>query len=384
MTKKNQTVLLVEDEMSMQTLFGFALKKAGFEVLNANNGKDALEVLSKVKPDAIISDIMMPELDGFEFREILKMNEDLYEIPFLFLSAYNNENNIIKGIGLDADDFIPKTDGALVVVNKLQNVLRKREQAQSKLMGQIAEATKATAALRGNKVAPETTGYQISTFQKNDEGIPGGEFIDFAKIGDNVLAAVGDVSGKRWEAWVYAQAYAAYVRSSIRSFTSANRNGSEITPSAIMNKLNSMVYNDEQVSQNSCTLALMLLEPQKGNLSVSNTLRYPLILYRALTQQVIDIQPDAKESLGDRPESTFSEVNFKLEKGDAILSFSDGLSKSLSKKDKADSFEMLKDAVEASFTREEFDLDSVMNAFIRKSGVVDLKDDASMIMIRKL
>ncbi|MCH8558897.1 MAG: response regulator [Balneolia bacterium] len=381
MTKKNQTVLLVEDEMSMQTLFGFALKKAGFEVLNANNGKDALEVLSKVRPDAIISDIMMPELDGFEFREILKMSEDLYEIPFLFLSAFNNENNIIKGIGLDADDFIPKTDGALVVVNKLQNVLRKREQFESKVLG---EAAKVSATLRGQGAAPEVKGFEIAMFSRNNEGLPGGEFIDFTKIGDNLLTVVGDVDGKKWEAWVYAQAYAAYVRSTIRSFTSANGNGSDIETSTILNELNSLVYDDEQVSQAHCSLALMLLDPKKSNLTVTNTLKYPLMLYRALTQQVIDIQPDEKNILGAKPESTFIDVNFKLEKGDAILTFCDGLSEALAKKGKAESFEILKSAVETNFIKEEYSLDAVLDSFIRKSNIVDLKDDVTLTMIRKI
>ncbi|WP_348250914.1 response regulator, partial [Salmonella enterica] len=76
---------LVEDEFNIAKLFIYNLTKAGFNCEHANNAREGLAQAHKNKPDLIISDVMMPEMDGFEFRKKLLEDKDLKSIPFVFL-----------------------------------------------------------------------------------------------------------------------------------------------------------------------------------------------------------------------------------------------------------------------------------------------------------
>ena len=75
-------------------------------------------------PDIIISDIMMPEIDGFGFRKMLLEDIQLKSIPFVFLTAKNSEKDILEGYDLDITDYVLKTSGTKVVVAKVSAIIR--------------------------------------------------------------------------------------------------------------------------------------------------------------------------------------------------------------------------------------------------------------------
>ncbi|AXJ00320.1 sigma-B regulation protein RsbU (phosphoserine phosphatase) [Cyclonatronum proteinivorum] len=381
-TETKKKVLLVDDEVAMQKLFGFALRKGGFEVLSASNGNEALEVLSETIPDAIVCDIMMPELDGFGLRNILKMSPELYEIPFLFLSAFNTEENIIKGIDLDADDFISKTDGSNVVVSKLKNVIRKREHIRSKLVGEMQAASHATGVLLDAPDPPEVPGYTIDHFHQSHEGIPGGDFIDYTDINENLLCVLGDVMGKRWKAWVFAHAYAAYVRSSLRVMTSGD-DTENAGPAAILNRLNRVLFRDDQVNESTLALTLVMLEPEKGIVRVSNVMQYPLLHCHAADGTVTEVQPKSTTVLGIRPNAEFDELSVNLAPGDVIVAFTDGLSELFMSEDQAKGFRMVKECLEELFAERELSASLIVEELLKKAGVKLMRDDATLLFIRR-
>lgn len=378
-------VLLVDDEIAMQKLFGFALRKGGFEVVLASNGREALDVLSEMMPDAIVCDIMMPELDGFQLRNILKMNPELYEIPFLYLSAFNTEENIIKGIDLDADDFISKTDGSNVVVSKLKNVIRKRERIRSKLVGEMQAASHATGVLLDAPDPPRVTGYTIEHFHESHEGIPGGDFIDYTFVKNNLLCVLGDVMGKRWKAWVFAHAYAAYVRSSLRVMTAGDEGESDAVagPSRILNRLNRVLFRDDQVNESTLALTLVMLNPDSGDVSVSNVMQYPLLHCRAADQVIDEIQPKSTTVLGIRPEAEFDELTVRLEPGDVLVAFTDGLSELFMSEDQAKGFRMVKDCLAELFAGKELSAALIVSELLAKAKVTMMRDDATLLFIKR-
>ncbi len=102
-------LLLVEDEVDLRDAMAEEIAEEGYEIQVAQNGLTALEALAKYTPDIIVSDINMPEMDGFELLENIRKNcAHLDDVPFIFLSAFNAKDDVIKGKKLGADDYLVK------------------------------------------------------------------------------------------------------------------------------------------------------------------------------------------------------------------------------------------------------------------------------------
>ncbi len=101
--------LCVEDEIDIRDNIAEILRDEGFEVVEASNGKEGFEVFLKEIPDIIISDIMMPEADGYKLLEMIRnSNRRNKNLPFIFLSALTQKDDILKGIDMSANDYLPK------------------------------------------------------------------------------------------------------------------------------------------------------------------------------------------------------------------------------------------------------------------------------------
>ncbi len=101
-------VLVVEDEAHMRALLEYNLKKENYDVDTAKDGCEGLEEVKKQKPDLIISDIMMPKMDGYEFCKTLREDRDTKTIPFIFLTAKGQLPDKVEGLRTGADDYITK------------------------------------------------------------------------------------------------------------------------------------------------------------------------------------------------------------------------------------------------------------------------------------
>ena len=101
-------ILIVDDVPDNLKILGFILKREGYKVRPVPNGMLALQVASKEKPDLILLDIMMPEMDGYEVCRRLKENPALKDIPVIFISALNDTKDIVKALEAGGVDFITK------------------------------------------------------------------------------------------------------------------------------------------------------------------------------------------------------------------------------------------------------------------------------------
>jgi len=101
-------ILLIEDDQIVRDNTAEILQLANYEVLTAENGKTGLEKAHVFKPDLIICDILMPELDGYGVMQIAMRNRDLQRIPIIFMSAKTKHEDIRKGMDLGASDYITK------------------------------------------------------------------------------------------------------------------------------------------------------------------------------------------------------------------------------------------------------------------------------------
>lgn len=101
-------ILLVDDELKIRETITELLLHKNYEVVSAKDGHEALEILENWIPDLIISDISMPVMDGYSFHEIIRQNKFLETIPFIFLTAKNDNNEMRECLLNGADDFISK------------------------------------------------------------------------------------------------------------------------------------------------------------------------------------------------------------------------------------------------------------------------------------
>ena len=106
--KDRKRLLLIDDDPNLILLVKDYLEFRGYEVLTADNGKEALNVLSQNLPDMIICDIMMPEMDGYALIENVRQDQRTSWIPVLFLSARGQSQDRIKGLNLGADVYMVK------------------------------------------------------------------------------------------------------------------------------------------------------------------------------------------------------------------------------------------------------------------------------------
>jgi DNA-binding response OmpR family regulator len=117
-------ILIIEDDRYISKMYQLKLSLDGFDVQVADNGRIGLEKVSEFKPDIILTDILMPELDGFEVIKSVKADEDLKTIPILIMSNLGQEDHIQKGLELGALGYIVKSQYTpSKVVDKIKEIL---------------------------------------------------------------------------------------------------------------------------------------------------------------------------------------------------------------------------------------------------------------------
>ena len=108
MKKEEIKLMVVEDDEAIRGGIIDILMLEGFQVRETKNGREALNILTDYKPDMVISDVMMPEMDGLQLLEEYRMRTDVEDVPFLFLSALTDKADVRKGMNLGADDYLTK------------------------------------------------------------------------------------------------------------------------------------------------------------------------------------------------------------------------------------------------------------------------------------
>jgi two-component system OmpR family response regulator len=122
-TQSQERLLVVDDEGSIRELLAASLRFAGFEVMTASSGADALREVEKAEPELVLLDVMMPGLDGFEVVRWLRSGGR--RVPVLFLTARDATEDKIAGLRLGGDDYITKPFSLEEVVERVRAVLRR-------------------------------------------------------------------------------------------------------------------------------------------------------------------------------------------------------------------------------------------------------------------
>ncbi len=121
-TTAPQIILIVDDELRMRRFIRMNMELENYQVIEAENGIQALDQIRQFNPDLVVMDVMMPEMDGFE---TLKLLREISTVPVILLTVRDDEEDITRGLGLGADDYITKPFSPRVLTSRVAAVLRR-------------------------------------------------------------------------------------------------------------------------------------------------------------------------------------------------------------------------------------------------------------------
>lgn len=317
----SKRILLVDDNPLFLKLLARAFGKAGFDCHTANSGGDALVYLQTHAPDAILSDYEMPEMNGLEFRRNVLREDRLKDIPFMFLTGFDDEKVRYSGLDLQAIDYVIKDTPVEVIIAKVSNLLHAVNKQRELSELEIRQTVAALNIKAVPEKLPAIDGLAIDFWHQDYQQIPGGDFIDFIEADSRYLFIVlGDIMGKKWKAWFFTFTYLSYIRAAVRFGVSDTDNST----ATILQKINKVIYHDEGLRDILSSVSLIRLDKQTGQLSYAGAGDLPLLHYRAASQQLSQVSSSGL-LLGLLPEGNYTEQDITLDTGDELFIFTDGL-----------------------------------------------------------
>ena len=122
--KKNH-ILIIEDEIDIQELIKYHLNKEGYTVTGFTCGEEGLIAAKQIKPDLILLDLMLPEIDGLEICRQLKRDSETESIPVIMITAKTDEADIVSGLEIGADDYLTKPFSPKVLIARIRSLFRR-------------------------------------------------------------------------------------------------------------------------------------------------------------------------------------------------------------------------------------------------------------------
>ena len=119
-------VLVADDDRDILDLLAFRLGRAGYEVVSASDGEEALRLAVERKPDLAVLDVMMPKLDGYEVTRRMRADESTKRIPVILLTARVQEHDVARGFEVGADDYMKKPFSPAELRARVQAIIGRR------------------------------------------------------------------------------------------------------------------------------------------------------------------------------------------------------------------------------------------------------------------
>lgn len=203
--EKNQTtndkpsILIVEDSEDVRKYLSEVLKK-DFKLIEANNGKEGIEKAKAFSPDLIISDVMMPEMDGIEFCRLVKTDLDTSHIPVILLTAKVSHESKLEGLEIGADDYLVKPFETRELLIRIRNLLEQRKRLREKYSKEIRIAAESiTTNSIDNEFLKQAFGVTEKNFSNPDfnaEDLAIGLNMSLSKFRRKLLALTGESPGE--------------------------------------------------------------------------------------------------------------------------------------------------------------------------------------------
>jgi phosphoserine phosphatase RsbU/P len=307
------SILVVEDEHTLRRLLEYRLSKQ-YTVRTAANGEEALQQIDAKIPDLVVSDIMMPKMDGFALQAALQQQKNTRAIPFIFLTAKADEQSRLKGMRTGVDDYITKPFDIEQLLTRIERLLERKNLFQTQLDAKIGHDF--SQKLMPKKM-PEVKGYR--TFLHNsprEHG--GGDLFDWTEALPGVyFFTIGDVMGKGLQAKFYAFSFLSYVRGTLHAMLRTST-----SPAELMKRVNQVLMQDEVMEETFASLLLLRWEPAKHLVTYANAGHCRPVL---VTPNGADIVSYSDIILGLDLDAEFRDTTFEIPPDGALIAYTDGL-----------------------------------------------------------
>jgi len=317
--KKNKSdidILIVDDNPDMQNFLKFLLQKY-YNVHLAANGEDGFKAAEELKPDLIVSDVMMPVMNGYEMTKKIKEDKRLKRIPVILLTAKAELASKIEGIEYGADDYLTKPFNSKELLTRIKMLLKTRnyENAFEKRNNEIEEELK-IARLIQHRLLPQNIP-DISGYKFHPTYIPmdavGGDFYDFKTDGNFIEIFITDVSGHG----LVSAFISMIAKTALDSIYIKN------SCTYVMYQLNDILCNST-VNWNYMTSFFCLVDKESNIMRYANAGHIYPIVYRKNTDAFFELKAKGKP-LGWFTDLVLVEERFQLNQGDRVLFYTDGI-----------------------------------------------------------
>lgn len=268
-------ILVVDDTEANRDLLVRRLHRQGHAAEVAVDGRQALDMLGEAAFDLVLLDIMMPEVNGYEVLERMRADDALRHVPVILISALGDTDSIIKGIGLGADDYLPKPFNphilrARVDASLARKRLRDREQMHARSLERELDIAREIQAGFLPAEMPAVPGWELAAWFQPAHRVSG-DFYDAFPVHDGARVAlvVADVCGKGVGAALFMALFRSLVRALAERMLSADGDGSAQTRQLIAG-INDYIARTHDRDHMFATLLFAVFDPATGDLVYVN------------------------------------------------------------------------------------------------------------------
>lgn len=322
-------LLIVDDNRMNRIKLMRSVEQQGYSADQAENGRQALEMLAEHPFDLVLLDIVMPEMDGYEVLSHMQRDDTLREVPVVVISAVDELDSVVRCIEMGAEDYLPKSFDPVLLRARIGACLEKkrlRDQARAllhRLESELDEARQLQLSMVPGDFPPATADRPVSVhaFMEPAREV-GGDLYDFFYLGEGQLyVLIGDVSDKGAAAGMFMARTRSLVRVLARQRYAMT--GEVPMPSDILDEVNvELCDNNSQMTF--VTLFLGLLDVVTGELSMSSAGHPPPYLLHDGKWTEVELQTQGR-ALGIRRNSSYVHETIQLHRGDVVFLYTDGI-----------------------------------------------------------
>src|SRR5512136_2504622 len=281
-------ILIVDDEPFNVDYLEQELEEANYETIAAVNGQVALDKVQGETPDLILLDIMMPVMDGFEVLSRLKANPATRDIPVIVVSAHSDLRNVVQGIHLGAEDYLPKPFEPTLLHARISSSLEKKrlrdlQQLYLKSLERELEIAREIQMSFLPSKLPQVAGWEIAAYFKAAREVAGDFYDAFLLPDGNLACVIGDVCGKGVGAALFMTLFRSLIRATATSdLARRDPDLNALSPAECLQHVvaftNRYVAHTHGAAGMYATLFIGLFNPQTGLLTYINGGNEPALL----------------------------------------------------------------------------------------------------------
>lgn len=382
---KTARILIVDDEPFNVDYLEQELEDLNYQTLTAVNGKDALEKITNEKPDLVLLDIMMPIMDGFTVLEKVKADSEIRNIPIIVISANNDLQNIVKGIELGAEDYLPKPFEPTLLKARIQSCLEKKHlrDLQDMYLKSLENELNIARDIQKEFLPaelPKVEGWEIASYFKAAKEVAGDFYDAFILPNGNLTFVVADVCGKGIGAALYMTLFRSLIHATTESASDLLTPAQCLQHSVLLT--NNYVAETHEAASMFATAFIGILEPKHGKLIYINAGNEPALIVDSNGNIKTELTSTGP-AIGAISGATFKTQEIILTNDDLLIAFTDGIPDTLNINKEFFGKEKMLEVLKSNQTPTSFvnKMESTLQAFI---GSADQFDDITLLAIKKM